>query len=273
MAGVTPLQRARAALRASHAFISLRSSLAGDDAGDDTEGLLDRQARTVSLDSSPYSHAAAAHPQTESISCADEVGSTLEEGRMANGLPPRNARRNSDRAVAAVEGEQADGRYPLVLLSHTPHLREAPLMPSLRPLLNVGPDGGPGDPEEPGDPPPGWIAPKTDAAAVWHLFTSSYMNLLLVSVPLGFLAQYLNWGAPAIFSLNFLSLVPLALVLGEVTEDLALRFGDTVGGLLNATFGNVVELILSACRTAEEPLHGGVHVPHRLHSQQPAFWC
>jgi len=41
------------------------------------------------------------------------------------------------------------------------------------------------------------------------------------------------------------SLIPLALVLGEVTEDLATRFGDVIGGLLNATFGNVVELILS----------------------------
>lgn len=39
--------------------------------------------------------------------------------------------------------------------------------------------------------------------------------------------------------------MPLALVLGEVTEDLAVRFGDTIGGLLNATFGNVVELVLS----------------------------
>ena len=37
---------------------------------------------------------------------------------------------------------------------------------------------------------------------------------------------------------NFVALVPLALLLGEVTEDLALRFGDTIGGLLNATFGN-----------------------------------
>lgn len=41
---------------------------------------------------------------------------------------------------------------------------------------------------------------------------------------------------------NFLALIPLALILGEVTEDLAVRFGDIVGGLLNATFGNVVEL-------------------------------
>ena len=44
---------------------------------------------------------------------------------------------------------------------------------------------------------------------------------------------------------NFVALIPLALVLGEVTEDLATRFGDVIGGLLNATFGNVVELILS----------------------------
>ena len=45
---------------------------------------------------------------------------------------------------------------------------------------------------------------------------------------------------------NFFALLPLALVLGEVTEDLALRFGDIVGGLLNATFGNVVELMCAA---------------------------
>ena len=44
---------------------------------------------------------------------------------------------------------------------------------------------------------------------------------------------------------NIVGLVPLALILGEITEDLAVRFGPTVGGLLNATFGNVVELILS----------------------------
>ncbi len=44
---------------------------------------------------------------------------------------------------------------------------------------------------------------------------------------------------------NLLALVPLALMLGEVTEDLALRFGTAIGALLNVTFGNSVELILS----------------------------
>lgn len=44
---------------------------------------------------------------------------------------------------------------------------------------------------------------------------------------------------------NFVGIIPLALILGDVTEDLALRCGDVVGGLVNATFGNVVELIIS----------------------------
>lgn len=50
---------------------------------------------------------------------------------------------------------------------------------------------------------------------------------------------------PWFFLQNIIGLIPLALILGEITEDLAVRFGPTIGGLLNATFGNVVELILS----------------------------
>ncbi|KAK9808608.1 hypothetical protein WJX72_000497 [[Myrmecia] bisecta] len=95
------------------------------------------------------------------------------------------------------------------------------------------------------EPAPGLISPKSDATAIFHLFTTSYMNILLLCVPLGIAAHFFNWGAYATFILNFCALIPLALVLGEVTEDLALRFGETIGGLLNATFGNVVEMILS----------------------------
>jgi Ca2+:H+ antiporter len=98
---------------------------------------------------------------------------------------------------------------------------------------------------EPNEPAPGWIAPKTDARALWSLFTSSWMNVLLITAPLGIAAHHLNWGPVTVFALNFTALIPLALLLGEVTEDLAVRFGETIGGLLNATFGNVVEFILS----------------------------
>lgn len=91
----------------------------------------------------------------------------------------------------------------------------------------------------------GWFAFKSDVKAIYGLIMSSWMNVLLVMAPLGILSHYLHWGPVAVFLLNFAALIPLALLLGEVTEDLAVRFGSTIGGLLNATFGNVVELILS----------------------------
>ncbi|KAL0042662.1 hypothetical protein WJX79_007210 [Trebouxia sp. C0005] len=92
---------------------------------------------------------------------------------------------------------------------------------------------------------PGWFSFKTDASAIYSLVMSSWLNILLVTAPLGILAHFLHWSPVAVFLLNFAALIPLALLLGEVTEDLAVRFGSTIGGLLNATFGNIVELILS----------------------------
>lgn len=47
------------------------------------------------------------------------------------------------------------------------------------------------------------------------------------------------------FVCSFFAIVPLAALLGFATEELALRVGDAFGGLLNATFGNAVELIIA----------------------------
>ncbi|ABN65193.2 Ca2+/H+ antiporter [Scheffersomyces stipitis CBS 6054] len=74
---------------------------------------------------------------------------------------------------------------------------------------------------------------------------SSPVNYLLVFVPLGLAAGYLQWSANAIFWINFVAIVPLASILAFATEELAEDVGETVGGLLNATFGNAVELIVS----------------------------
>jgi hypothetical protein len=92
---------------------------------------------------------------------------------------------------------------------------------------------------------PSELSLRTDCLALKEIVFGSWLNLLLICVPLGVLAEPLGWGATATFGLNFFALVPLALILGDITEDLAVRFGDTVGGLINATFGNVVEIILS----------------------------
>lgn len=69
--------------------------------------------------------------------------------------------------------------------------------------------------------------------------------LLLLCVPMGLTApRYGN--SSWTFWLNFLSLVPLAKILGDATEELAASLGnETVSGLLNASFGNAVEMIVA----------------------------
>lgn len=74
---------------------------------------------------------------------------------------------------------------------------------------------------------------------------SSPLNILLVFVPLGIASTLMHVPAPAIFIFNFLAMLPLAMLLGKATEDVAAHFGDATGALLNVTFGNCVELILS----------------------------
>jgi Ca2+:H+ antiporter len=68
---------------------------------------------------------------------------------------------------------------------------------------------------------------------------------LLVFVPATFAAAWLSAPPLAIFILAIFALVPLAKFLSDATEALAERVGPAAGGLLNATFGNAPELILS----------------------------
>ncbi|KAJ3372064.1 hypothetical protein GGF31_002326 [Allomyces arbusculus] len=89
------------------------------------------------------------------------------------------------------------------------------------------------------------VKPPTLAESVRATIKLSYLNVLLVFVPLGILADSLGWGPIWTFWLNFLAIVPLAKLLGFATEELALHTSQTVGGLLNATFGNAVEVIVS----------------------------
>lgn len=65
-------------------------------------------------------------------------------------------------------------------------------------------------------------------------------------VPIGIVAGALNWNPTAVFTINFLAIIPLAAVLSFATEMLASKLGQAMGGLLNATFGNAVELIVCA---------------------------
>jgi Ca2+:H+ antiporter len=73
----------------------------------------------------------------------------------------------------------------------------------------------------------------------------SYANLLLPFVFLGITAGSQGWDDSIIFLFNFLAILSLAALLSFATEELAKSVGQTVGGLINATFGNAVEMIVS----------------------------
>lgn len=79
---------------------------------------------------------------------------------------------------------------------------------------------------------------------------SNYVNILLVFVPLGIVAGAMGWNPTVVFIFNFFAIVPLAAVLSFATEEISLKLGQTMGGLLNATFGNAVELIVCVVTSA-----------------------
>lgn len=79
----------------------------------------------------------------------------------------------------------------------------------------------------------------------WLVLISNYANVFLVFAPLGIVAGLAGWSTTLIFVFNFLAIIPLAGLLSFATEELSAKLGQTIGGLLNATFGNAVELIVS----------------------------
>lgn len=78
-----------------------------------------------------------------------------------------------------------------------------------------------------------------------QLLFSSYIHVLLLFVPLGILSHFAAWPAAVVFVFNFFAIIPLASLLSYATEELAEHVGETVGGLINASFGNAVELIVA----------------------------
>jgi Ca2+:H+ antiporter len=72
-----------------------------------------------------------------------------------------------------------------------------------------------------------------------------YFNIaLVIFLPLGFLSDLLHWGDIPTFFLNMIAIVALAKMLDLATDQLSHKLGQTLGALVNASFGNAVELIV-----------------------------
>lgn len=68
---------------------------------------------------------------------------------------------------------------------------------------------------------------------------------LLIFVPISAVAYFLGWGELAVFITAAIAIIPLAGWMGHATEEIAVVVGPSLGGLLNATFGNATELIIA----------------------------
>jgi Ca2+:H+ antiporter len=71
------------------------------------------------------------------------------------------------------------------------------------------------------------------------------MNWLLVLAPISLATHLLHWSPLVVFATAAGAILPLAGIIGEATGELAIRAGPRIGGLLNATFGNVTELVIA----------------------------
>jgi Ca2+:H+ antiporter len=72
----------------------------------------------------------------------------------------------------------------------------------------------------------------------------SWINVLLIFVPAGIAVEAAGLDPAIIFAMNAVAVIPLAGLLSHATESVASRLGDTIGALINVTFGNAVELII-----------------------------
>eukprot|EP00262_Sarcandra_glabra_P000094 TRINITY_DN1012_c0_g2_i1.p1 TRINITY_DN1012_c0_g2~~TRINITY_DN1012_c0_g2_i1.p1 ORF type:complete len:436 (+),score=65.26 TRINITY_DN1012_c0_g2_i1:178-1485(+) len=93
-----------------------------------------------------------------------------------------------------------------------------------------------------------WPHPKRTRGrlppSLYHVLIAK-INILLPFGPLAIVLHYLTGRHGWVFLFSLVGITPLAERLGYTTEQLAYYTGPTVGGLLNATFGNATEMIIS----------------------------
>ena len=179
-------------------------------------------------------------------------------------------------AYASYNGSQADDRRPALPLDRTPARNDADLPPALpiaglpssdttvtssstanhvaeKASSSLPPLGPPPVETEGGEAPtsigsgdkeeqPNIILRFYEACK--EILFSSWINLLLVFVPVGIAVQAAGVNKTIVFAMNAIAIIPLAGLLSHATESVASELGDTIGALMNITFGNAVELII-----------------------------
>lgn len=145
---------------------------------------------------------------------------------------------------ATVEDIREDGeKHPVTTISSAPTIVDEPpsqssgrRMDRLKTLFR---------PSRPVGPAPGY---KTSVIAAVKY---SPLNICLLLIPVSWALHYTHQNDTVVFVLSAFAILPLAALLGMGTEQIAIRTSQAVGGLLNATLGNVVEMIIAGIALKE----------------------
>jgi Ca2+:H+ antiporter len=85
----------------------------------------------------------------------------------------------------------------------------------------------------------------TYAQSALNILRYSPLNILLLFIPVSWALHFTHQSPTLVFIFSGLGIVPLAALLGFGTEQIALRTSQSVGGLLNASLGNLIEMIIA----------------------------
>lgn len=119
-----------------------------------------------------------------------------------------------------------------------------------KPSALLPPPAPPPGENEDGETPSPIEAPKNTMMAIRFYETckdillSSWLNVLLIFVPVGIALEVAGVNPSVVFAMNAIAIIPLAGLLSYATQSIASDLGDTIGALMNVTFGNAVELII-----------------------------
>lgn len=98
--------------------------------------------------------------------------------------------------------------------------------------------------------------PAKIARIIVEIGRCTYGTILIPAIPLAIAAEMASWPSTLTFIFSFLALLPLAAYLRFTGEELSAMLPVTVGKMVNATVGTVVELIVSS----ELVLHLSDHI-------------
>ena len=106
------------------------------------------------------------------------------------------------------------------------------------------------------------------ATQLFRIITRGWLNWLLLAAPFSLWLRWTSGVSIWVFVTAAVSLIPAAGLIGTATEHLARRAGPTLGGFLNATFGNAAELDHRDCRASRPPHSGRESVDYRQYHRQ-----